>query len=463
MFTLIVFIVALSLLVFVHEWGHFIAAKKAKIRVDIFSIGFGPKLIGKKWHGTEYRLAPVPFGGYVKIYGQEPYEEAEGDLELAKKIQHDPQSFASKTFLQKLVVIASGPILNLILCFVLMPVVFMVGRMEPKIMREPPVVIDVTRDSPAAQSNIKKGDLILAFNNTPVADWDHLTKQILMHPDENVVLTLKRGDAQITESVQIIKSKQSKQPMGYLGIEPMEFYQNEPAIEKVSPDSPADRAGIKAYDRVVRVNGAPIQYWTEMVDALQNVQGGTVSLVVVRNDAEIEMIVYPEFNQATKTWMLGVQKHIDPDSFAVKRYGFKEAVVKGTKEASELFSLTFEILGRLFSGHLSVKTLGGPLAIAQAASSAAKTGLGDFLYFIAFLSVQLGILNLLPIPVLDGGHVVFITVEAIRRKPISYKLKSSLTYVGMALLLGLILLITVNDVDHIWGISKLVGGMKGIF
>lgn len=154
--TIIIFLVALSVLVAVHEWGHFIIAKLSGIRVDIFSIGFGPKLFGFKWHGTEYRVAPFPFGGYVKIYGHEPMEDAEGDEEKAKEIAKDPEAFASKPLYKKLGVVFGGPVMNLIFCFLLLPLSFMLGRTQPAVIAEKPIVVDVMQGSPAQEIGLTK-------------------------------------------------------------------------------------------------------------------------------------------------------------------------------------------------------------------------------------------------------------------------------------------------------------------
>ena len=201
MSTVIIFIIALSILVAIHEWGHFIMAKKAGIRVDIFSIGFGPKILGFTWHGTEYRIAPIPLGGYVKIYGQDPLEEAEGDEVKAKEIEQSPESFASKTYLQKMGVVFGGPVMNLVLCLILLPLVFLFGRMQHKVMLEKPAVIDVVPETPAATLGLQKGDLLLAINDTPLKTWQDYLVHVVVYPEQEITLKYSRAGVEQTAKI----------------------------------------------------------------------------------------------------------------------------------------------------------------------------------------------------------------------------------------------------------------------
>ncbi len=287
--TFIIFSVALSILVFVHEWGHFIVAKKSGVRVDIFSIGFGPKIFGFTWGGTEYRLAPFPFGGFVKIYGQDPHEEAEGDPILAEQIAKHPDSFASKSIWKRLAVVFAGPIMNLVLCFALLPMVFMVGRMQPKILDEKPVVIDLVEDSPAVKAGFVKGDEILQFNNKPVLNWKELLTQISLYPNDAVAVEVMRDGQRKTLFPALTVNPSSKQMSGFLGVEPFEFYDNDPVIDSVRPASPAEAAGLKSGDRVIALNGSAIKYWSRMTDQIQKGDGSEIKITVLRDGVENEL------------------------------------------------------------------------------------------------------------------------------------------------------------------------------
>lgn len=463
MLTFLIFVVALSILVFVHEWGHFVVAKKSGVRVDIFSIGFGPKLFGIKWHGTEYRIAPIPFGGYVKIYGQEPLEEAEGDPVKADEIARDPQSFHSKPLLKKLAVVFAGPFMNIVLCFAVLPLVFLWGRMQPKIFTQPPIIIDMVEDSPAAQAGFEKGDLILSFEGVRTPTWQDLVTQISLHPQKMVSITYQRDGQIATVTPFLTVNKNIKQTAGYLGIEPYEFVGNEPFIDEVSPGSPAEQAGLKPDDRVVAIDEEPVKYWTQLTSIVHGSGGRSLRVTVQRDGLQQGFFVTPRYHEDAGVYLLGITKKTNHEDFIKIRHGFVESIQLGSREFFKLFGLTFDVLGRLVTGDLSLKTLGGPLQIAQATSSAARSGFGEFLFLLAFLSLQLGIINLLPIPVLDGGHVVFMAIEGMIKKPLPPKFRSVAMQVGLVFLLGLMLLVTINDIDTIWGFSKIVEGIKKVF
>lgn len=461
--TILYFMIALGILVLVHEWGHYIVAKISGVWVEKFSIGFGPKILGFKKNGTDYRVAPIPLGGYVKLYGQDPWEEAEGDEKKAEEIAKDPRAFHSKPMSRKLATVLAGPVMNLLLCFILMPLVFMVGRMQPKILTEKPVVIDVIQESPAAQLGLQAGDEILSFAGEEIDNWKTLLTQIAIHPDQEVSITYRRGDRTVQTDVQVIQDTSREQVSGFLGIEPFAFYGNEAVIDEVRPGTPAAKAGVQSGDQIVAVNGVPVKYWTEMTKMVQDNADQPLELGILRNDAKVLLNVQPEFDEDLGLWLVGITKKIDESLFVKTQYGFLESIQLGFKENFKLFDLTIGVLKRLFTGDLSYKTLGGPIQIAKATGSAAKSGFGEFIYLLAFLSLQLGILNLLPVPVLDGGHVVFMLIESIRHKPLSPKVRQVSTQIGMVMLLGLMVVVTINDIDSVWGFQNIFDSIKGMF
>ena len=461
--TILYFIIALGVLVLVHEWGHFIIARKSGIRVEKFSIGFGPKILSFTRGGTEFRIAPIPLGGYVKLYGEDPIAEAEGNEARAKEISSSPDAFSARPLYARLATVFAGPAMNLVLCLVLMPLVFMVGRMVPVILEEAPVVIGVKASSPAAIAGIEPGDQILRMDGKKISTWSDLINWIALHPNETEKIVLRRNGREISASVQIVFSPTSKQKIGYLGVEPFYFWGDDPIVGDVFGNSPAATAGLKALDKITALDGKPISGWNEMTETIRAGEGKPVTLSYMRGGAKNTVIVTPKFHEGAKAYVIGIAKYVDPNSFVKKRYGFFGAIVAGTKENLKLLDLTVDVLKRLFTFQLSYKALGGPVQIAQASGQAAKSGVGEFLYFLAFLSMQLGVLNLLPIPVLDGGHVLFMAIEGIRRKPVSFKVRMISQQLGLALLLGLMLLVTVNDVDNVWGFTNIWEKIKGIF
>jgi len=443
--TIFYFIVALGLLIFVHELGHFIFAKRAGIYVEAFSLGFGPRLFGFRKGETDYRVSLLPLGGYVKMRGEEA-----GDSGAA-----DPRSFAAKSVWARAKVIIFGPLMNLFLCLILMPVVFMIGRAEPVFLKEAPVVSGVRADSPAAAVGMLPGDRIVSIDGHGVRVWEDVLNRVLLGPGKTVRVAFERDGRMIEKDVDIGELPEIKG--GYVGIEPMLFYGNEAKIDGLRSGGPADEAGLKAGDVVVSFAGQRVADWIDLSMQVDRNGGREASIVVEREGERIPLTVTPEFSEDHDRWLIGITK--DRKSGVptiVVRYGFFDAIVAGTKENVKLVGLTFEVLRRLVTLELSYKVLGGPIIIAKVSAAAAASGISDFLYFLAFLSLQLGILNFLPIPVLDGGHLVFLGIEAVRRKPLSVRVRGIADQVGFVMLIALMLLVTYNDIDNVWGIKPLL-------
>lgn len=461
--TILYFIIALGILVLVHEWGHFIVARRSGIKVEKFSIGFGPKLFSIKGGQTEYLVSLLPLGGYVKLFGEDPVAEANGDEVLAKSIASSKEAFSAKSLRVKLATVMAGPGMNLVLAALLMPVVFMVGRMIPAILEKPPVVIGLKEDSPAKNAGIQMGDRILEIDGKAMNEWSDVVTWVALHAETDAIFKVTRGENTLEVPLTVSKSPQVGQETGYAGFEPQFFVGDDPIVGEANPNSPAQKSGLQKEDRIVSINGQAVSSWTAMTDIVRASQGAPLTLVYRRKGTETAVKIVPEYNDQAKFWMIGITKFIDPSFFVKKKYGFREALFEGTRENLKLLSMTGEVLKRLFTFQLSYKALGGPIQIAQASGAAARSGLGEFLYFVTFLSLQLGILNLLPIPVLDGGHVLFMSIEGVIRRPLSLKFKNTLTHMGLVLLLGLMVLITINDVDRVWGFSEIWGKVRGIF
>lgn len=451
--TILYFIIALGVLVFVHEFGHFIAAKKQGIGVEKFSLGFGPKLFSFTKGETTYLVSALPFGGYVKLKGEDP------DAEDAK----DPKAYSAHPMYQKFLVVFAGPLMNLVLAFLIMPIVFMVGRLEPVYLDQKPVVIGVRLDSPAEKVGLKKGDMILEINQKTMENWKDVLDFVLVHPEEEVILKINRGGDVLSREAVIGKSLDTH--AGTLGVEPSYFIGNDPVVDRVAPEGPAAQAGVKPGDEVVEINGIPIQTWTDMSERVGESGGKKLALTLKRDQKKVTVSLAPRYDQAHEKWLMGVEKDLGKaqESFVRKKYPFQEAMTRGIRENVKLSGLTLSVLGRLVTFKLSYKTLGGPIRIAQASAMAAKSGLSDFLYFLAFLSLQLGVLNLLPLPVLDGGHILFFGIEAVSGRPVSAKARQIAEQVGFVLLISLMLLVTLNDVNSIWGVGQMIEKLRHLF
>ena len=441
--TIIYFIIALGVLIFIHELGHFIMAKRAGICVEAFSLGFGPRLFGVKWGDTDYRISALPLGGYVKMMGEDPDDDK----------ANDPRSYASKSVLSRLSVVAAGPLMNVVLCLMLMPIVFMIGRQEPVFLSEPPVLVGVRSESPAAAIGLKKGDLVVAVDGDDVENWEQVLNKVLLGPDSELAIEYKRGGKTFEKVARIGELPGIKG--GYLGIEPMLILGNEAVVEGVAPGGPGAKAGIEKGDLIVAFAGQKVEDWIDLTTMVGINEGKAARISVKRGSKIKRFAITPEFNEDYDKWIIGISRsRLGDTPMHMRRYGFVDAVVIGTRENVKLAGLTLSVLKKLVTLQLSYKVLGGPIVIAKVSAAAAASGLSAFLYFLAFLSMQLAILNFMPIPVLDGGHIVFLAIEGIIRKPLSIRIRSVAMQIGFVLLIGFMLLVTINDIERTWGVAS---------
>ena len=431
--TIIAFVVAIGILIFVHELGHFILARRQGIRVLTFSLGFGPKLIGKTIGDTEYVISAIPLGGYVKMAGESPFEERE------KK----PDEFASKTVFQRAKVVLAGPMMNVVLAFLLMPLVFLIGTKVPAYLDAPPVVGWVDPGSPGLEAGVVLGDKVLKVDGKAVGSWERLLTLLASRPDQEVPIEVERAGSVLSLTV-----KPKADPATGAGISglmpPMST-----AISKVNPGFPAGEGGIQSGDRIVSLDGEPVEHWVQVSQYIRPRAGQAIRVGVERkgmNGMVEVMTVTPVKDEISGFGVIGV---VNFQEMVERKFGPVEAVQKGIARMAELTGLTFDVLRQLFSFNVSIKTLGGPIMIAQLSGEAASSGAGDFIALMAFLSLQLGILNLLPIPVLDGGWLVFLLIEAIKGSPLNQRSMEVAQTVGFALLITLIVVVSYNDLMRI--------------
>lgn len=443
---ILTFILVLGILIFVHEFGHFYFAKRAGVGVEKFSIGFGPKLAAFTRGETEYRIGLIPLGGYVKMVGDNPDEEKSGS----------DKEFLSRPIKDRLAIVAAGPIVNLLMAVLLMPIVYMLGVQVPAFITEPAIVGYVVPESPAAKAGVQAGDQIVSINGEKVADWEGVLTNTIAEPGKSIEVGLVRGGSKMSVPVRLGTDEESG--AASFGVQP-------PAptvIGKLSPDSPAAAAGLMAGDTIVSLNGRAVTHWAQMADAIQKNGATPINVSVARDGKPLAFTVTPKVDEDSGRPLLGVQRD---EPLVTQQFGFFAAIQEGVRRVWMMTTQTFEVLGKLLTGQLSVKTLGGPIRIAQATSAAAESGVADVLTLMAFLSLQLGIMNLLPFPILDGGHILFMGVEAIRRRPLSRKALEISNQVGFVLLVTLMLVVTKNDIMNAWGsnIMKVVDGVKNLF
>ena len=429
MFTIIIFLFVLSVLVFVHEFGHFIAAKKAGVRVETFSIGMGPKLLKKVAGETEYCLSAIPLGGYVKMKGENPDEESTGasDELTAKSI---PTRFS---------IFFAGPLMNVLLAILLVSLVYFIGIEEPKYMYDPPVIGWIEDDSPADKMGLQEGDLILSVGGAKVPTWEQTLVLIGSVGEQSTDIEFKRENEVQTISVkpELIKEIGA----GHIGIHPIiEAY-----VGALSPGFPAEAAGVQVGDKIIQINDIPIVNWNQMVQLIQTLPQEELDVRVLRGEKEIDMKIAPQKEGDRR--LLGIQ--LQQQQTVLRKYGVVESISRGVKRCWELTAMTLNMLRRLVTWQASPKSIGGPIMIAQMSGEVAKQGIPELLNFMGLISLSLGIFNLLPIPVLDGGHIFLLIVEFINRKPLSMEKRELAQKIGLLILIPLFLFVFYNDIARL--------------
>lgn len=436
MYTIVVFTIVIGILIFVHEFGHFIAARLNGIRVEKFSLGFGPKIIGKKIGETEYLISAVPLGGYVKMAGQEDIPGQDVEKETTN------EDFSAKTVLQRASVVLAGPFMNIVLAFVLMPLVFFIGVNLPSFIEEKPVIGWIEKDSPALAGGFQVGDKILRINKKEVSDWDDTITIITTHPELGMKVDVERA-GEIKE-LSLIKDKESKYAgPGYAGILP----EMAAIVGRVNSGYPAEKAGLKTGDRIIEIDESPVVSWYQVSAYIRSHVGQKIEIEVKRGEEKFKTTVTPVKDKAAGYGVIGI---INRQETVIRKFDFFESIEHGFERSIELTLLTFDVLKRLVTLNLSIESLGGPIMIAKLTGEAAQTGISDLLAFMAFMSLQLGVLNLLPIPVLDGGWVVFLIIEKIKGSPLNKRTMEITQTAGFALLITLIVIVSYNDIMRVF-------------
>lgn len=496
--TLISFTFVIGILIFVHEFGHFIVAKKAGVEVEKFSLGFGPKLIGFQRGETYYKICAIPLGGYVKMKGENPDEP----------LSNDPKEFGSRSVGVRAAIVAAGSIMNFILPFFLLPLVFIIGIQVPTYLAKEPTVHWVSAGSPAEQAGIQSGDTITAINGEEINDWKELTFTLLTETQQGQQVTISLERNGVVKDI-VLSCKPDGASIEPIGL----FYEMNANVGGVLSDSPASGAGLQAGDRITKIAGTPITHWIQLSEMIEKYPGEEVAFTIERDGQEKSLTIKPEVRVAAVTpqspaGKAGLQvgdtimaindydisqwKHLlntdgvskqgqltftilrdgAEDTFSLlpqqgqnigislsgkigivpleetvfKRYGIFASIREGFQEAIDMFFLTLKTLWKLITFNLSLKMLGGPIVIAKMTGTAAKSGIASLLVFTSLLSLNLSIINLLPIPVLDGGHLFFLLIELIMRKPLATKKMELVQKIGLALLILIFLTVTYNDI-----------------
>ncbi|WP_439291485.1 sigma E protease regulator RseP [Lonepinella koalarum] len=435
LWSLVSFIIVIGVLVSVHEYGHFWAARKCGIKVHRFSIGFGKVLWSRKdKHDTEFAVSLIPLGGYVKMLDERNEDVPE---------QLKSQSFNSKTVLQRMFVIVAGPLANFIFAILAYWIVFAVGIPSIK-----PVIDSIKPNTLAAQAQLSPNSQILAVDGTATPDWETI----------NMLLATKLGNDQVTLTVTPFGEDRPQQKIlniqgwtfepdkqtafGALGIQPV-GNKVEMKIAQIVEGSPAQQAGLLVGDEIYTAQGE-VFAWQDFVKQVQ--QGNPLDLQIHREGRILNLTLIPTLQD--KRYVVGIAPTIYPlnEQYRTElKYDMLDALWKGIEKTTQLSWLTLKVIGKLLTGDLSLNNLSGPISIAQGAGISSQIGWIYYLGFMALISVNLGMMNLFPLPVLDGGHLVFLAAEGINGKPISDKVQNMCYRIGATLLLMLTAFALFND------------------
>ncbi len=438
MITLLAGILMLGVLVFVHELGHFAVAKFVGVKVLRFSLGFGPKIIGRTWGETEYQISLIPLGGYVQMLGEGTGEDGEG-------LQLDPQehqrSFAHKSVGRRMAIVAAGPLMNLLLPLLLLPWAYYIGVSIPAYLEELPCVGYVIEGTAAAKAGFEVDDCISALNAQVVSSWNDTNKALIPAAGDELEFKVLRGGE--TLYLRIDAASNSLEGLQSLGILPRQA----PIIGLLSSGMPAEVAGLQQGDTIASIGNETINSWYDLHYAIQDLNGDATVFVVERQGAYLSYSIKPERDQQRAVWLVS----ITPQQRSVQQeYTLVGSMQAGFERTKELVSLTITFIRKMIAGNVATDNIGGPIMVMQIAGQAAQTDLSTILTVLAFISIQLGILNLLPVPVLDGGHLVFFLFELVFRRPLSLRAREIAQQVGLGLLLLLMLLAFYNDLSRLF-------------
>jgi len=434
--TLIGIFLVLGLMILVHEWGHFIVARLFGVRVDVFSIGFGPRLFGWKRGATDYRISALPLGGYVRMAGQDLSEVDSSDVAPTGA----SDELMSKPRWQRALISFAGPAVNLILPVVLFAGFFVIkGFPYPAYLDKPVVIAGLPATSPLATAGVHDGDRIIAINDIETPTWSKVNDVLLQIPTTGTLrLSVEHQGAKQTIEVSAAEIRKTDRVLGNLPAPAL--------VGRVERGKPASRAGLQRGDVIVSVNGMPIRSWLEFFDAIRQSNGQTLNTVVSRNGNELTVAIHPmqdKDEDGQTVWRIGVAPGTEG---AFKAMSLPASVKQATGETIDATGKLMGVIGRLFTGKLSVRQLQSFVGIAVQAGQAVQEGPVDVINLMAMISLNLGILNLLPIPILDGGNILLLAMEAIRRRDFSLAFKERFVQVGFVFLLVLFAYVMYNDV-----------------
>jgi regulator of sigma E protease len=440
-------LIALGVLVTFHEFGHFWVARRCGVKVLRFSVGFGAPLV--RWHdrqGTEFMVAAIPLGGYVKML-----DEREGDVPLEQL----DQAFNRKPVKQRIAIVAAGPIANFLLAILFFWIIAMLGSQQVR-----PVIGQVMPESMAAAAGLRAGQEIVAVDGESTPGWSAVNLQLVRRLGESGIVQVQvrePGSSLVAERQLVLRDwlrgVDEPEPLASLGITPWRPAV-QPVVNELDPQGPAQKAGVRLGDRLLALDDQRLDEWQQVIDWVRTRAGDQVTLRLQRDGQQLELPVTlgtrGEGKASSGYLGVGVKGGEWPAQMLHEvSFGPLDAVGESLRRTWNMTALTLDSLKKMLFGELSVKNLSGPITIAKVAGASAQSGVADFLNFLAYLSISLGVLNLLPIPVLDGGHLLFYLVEWVRGRPLSERVQGWGIQIGISLVLGVMLLALVNDLSRL--------------
>lgn len=453
--SVIAFIVLVGVMVVVHEFGHFLAAKLCGVRVEAFSVGFGPRLFGIKFGDTDYKVCLLPLGGFVKMTGETPDQISGGsDFNSGESVLDDPGSFLAHPRWQRMLIGVAGPVFNFLLAFGLMVIYFNFINEVPDI--KPTKIEWVSPGSAADQAGLKAGDVVTRFGSTANPDYQKFHEIAGDEQNKNVPITVDRNGATVQTAIQL---PGNIDPLHYdlskAGVF-IEYGQEPIEIEQVSPDSPVQHAGLEPGDKIVSVDGHEFHTVMPLVDYMQESNGKPVTLSIQRKGVILPPMSIQPYQQ-DGSWRLGFQGAI-PDDIAVRAepMKFSSAVAESRDFCADSSLLIVNVLKKVLTHKVSVKQLSGPVGIAVAAGQAVKEPYWSAKFGLAAsISLNLGILNLLPFPILDGGLILLLAIESLMRRDISMIVKERIYQAAFVVLVAFFAFIMFNDFSKLQMFSHL--------
>jgi regulator of sigma E protease len=437
------FVIALGILVAVHEFGHFWVARRCGVKVEKFSIGFGKSIWSRiAKDGTEYSLAIIPLGGYVKMLDGRVDEVPENQKHLA---------FDQQSLWKRVAIVAAGPIFNFLFAVVTYWCVFMIGVPSVK-----PVIGEVYPDSIVAEAGMHPGMEIQAVSGVSTGDWESVNMALVSHiGDSHMTMTVSSPDSVSHEILYINLNKWNFDPEKESAMKALGFKPYSPEVlttlTHIMKDGAAKKAGLLAGDKILRIDDVNVSSWDQVVEQVQNHAGSPLALTVLRNGQEKALTLVPGQHQLSNgktVGFAGMSPQVEkwPENYRYElQYGPLESISKAAHKTVQIIDLTVTMLKKLIVGDVGLSNLSGPISIAKGAGTTAEYGLVYFLGFLALISVNLGIINLVPLPMLDGGHLMFFAIEAVTKNPVPEKVQEIGYRIGGVIIFSLMAVALFND------------------